>query len=376
MNQTLTFEEKVLWIRLARAKGVGPITFWKLLRKGNDDIRNACKLANALAPEALAEKELLAHEKPNYHLLTTRDENFPKNLTQLKDCPPTLSVIGNVALLNKPSISIVGARNASLAGKIFARKIALELGQSGFVIVSGMARGIDGAAHEASIPTGSIAVLAEGADVIYPTENEQIYRDLEKRGTIVSEMPLGTKIDAALFPRRNRIIAGMSHGVVLIEAAAHSGSLITAQYALESGKEIFAVPGWPADPRARGGNLLIKQGATLVEGADDVLESMKRFIPSSKGARRILNEDACAPYEASGLHEANAPYEASAAYDAPEMTPLKESILNELTSVPVSIEALFQSQECSLPTLLSVITELEIAGAIRRHPNGNISVPS
>ncbi|MDR1208546.1 MAG: DNA-processing protein DprA [Holosporales bacterium] len=355
MNQTLTFEEKILWIRLALAKGVGPITFWKLLRKGNDDIRNACKLANTLAPEALAEKELLAHEKPNFHLLTTRDESFPKNLTQLKDCPPTLSVIGNLALLNKPSISIVGARNASIAGKIFARKIAMELGQSGFVIVSGMARGIDGTAHEASIPTGSIAILAEGADVVYPTENEHLYKELEKHGTIVSEMPLGTKIDAALFPRRNRIIAGLSHGVVLIEAAAHSGSLITAQYALEFGKEIFAVPGWPADVRTRGCNLLIKQGATLTESADDVLESMRRFLPS-KIPQRILSE------------------ESNASYEPPEMTLLKESILSELTSVPVSIEALFQSQECSLPTLLSVITELEIAGAIRRHPNGNVSV--
>lgn len=355
MNFELTFEEKVLWLRLALAKGVGPITFWKLLRKGNDNIHDACKLSNTLAPEALAEKELLAHERPNFHLLTTRDENFPKNLLQLKDCPPVLSVIGNLALLNKPSISIVGARNASLAGKIFARKIALELGQTGFIIVSGMARGIDGAAHEASIPTGSIAVLAEGADVVYPTENEYIYRELEKHGTIVSEMPLGTNIDATLFPRRNRIIAGLSHGVVLIEAAAHSGSLITAQYALDSGKEIFAVPGWPADPRARGCNLLIKQGATLVESADDVLESMGRFLPSKSQQRALRNE------------------KPNATCQPPEMTPLKESILCELSSIPVSIEALYQSQDCDLPTLLSAVTELEMAGAIQRYPNGNIS---
>lgn len=353
----LTFEDKVLWLRLALAKGVGPITFWKLLRKGNDSIHTACTLADTLAPEALAEKELLAHERPNFHLLTTKDKAFPKNLLQLKDCPPVLSVIGDLELLNKPSISIVGARNASLSGKIFAKKIAMELGQRGFTIVSGMARGIDGAAHEASLQTGTIAVLAEGADVVYPAENQHLYEELVKRGTIVSEMPLGTKADAALFPRRNRIIAGLSHGVVLIEAAAHSGSLITAQYALESGKDIFSVPGWPTDPRARGCNALIKQGAVLTENADDVLQVMAHVLPRTNQK----------PAQSSHNNDVNPPR------NIPEMTPLKESILCALTSTPVSIEALYQSQNCDLPTLLSAISELEIAEAIQRHPNGNIS---
>ncbi|MDR1907746.1 MAG: DNA-processing protein DprA, partial [Holosporales bacterium] len=282
----LTLDDKILWIRLALSKGIGPITFWRLLQKNNGNIRQACKHVNNLASEVLAEKELLAHEKPNHHLLIAKDDAFPKSLLELKDCPPFLSVLGDVTLLSEPSIAVVGARNASLSGKIFAAKLVKELGNSGLVIVSGMARGIDGAVHEASLDTGSVAVLAGGVDVVYPSENAHIYKSLGEHGVIVSEMPIGTAIDATLFPRRNRIIAGLALGVVLIEAAEQSGSLITAKFALENGKDIFAVPGFPADPRSRGCNKLIKQGATLVEGAEDVLAAIAHVVPRTGKGRR------------------------------------------------------------------------------------------
>lgn len=343
----------MLWVRLAMSKGIGPVTFWKLLQKAHNNIRKACNLAYNLAPESLAEKEILDHEKPNHCLLAANDERFPKNLLELKDCPPMLSVIGNVELLSKPSVAVVGARNASLSGKIFAVKLVRDLGRNGLTIVSGMARGIDGAVHEASINTGSVAVLAGGADVVYPTENAQIYEALVNHGAIISEMPLGTTIDATLFPRRNRIIAGLAHGVILVEAGAHSGSLITAQYALEYGKEIFAVPGFPTESRSKGCNGLIKQGAILTECPGDVLNVMSRFFPltltSQDPAAQIPAEESCTGS-------------------------FKDEILMEISRSPVSIEALFQSQQCSLPRLLSTLTELELEGKIQRHHNNEVSL--
>ncbi|MDR1597436.1 MAG: DNA-processing protein DprA [Holosporales bacterium] len=407
----LTLEDRILWLRVALSKGVGPITFWKILQKGNGNIRHACKFVETLASEALAEKELLAHEKTNRHFLTAKDDDFPKVLLELRDCPPFLSVIGNVRLLNLPSIAIVGARNASLAGKMFAAKLAQQLGGCGFVIVSGMARGIDGAVHEGSLSTGSVAVLAGGVDVIYPSENTHIYNGLESHGTIISDMPIGTAIEATLFPRRNRIIAGMTRGIVLVEAAEHSGSLITARYALENGREIFAVPGFPADPRSKGCNSLIKQGANLVECAEDVLRAMRHHLGAradgagagadgfcegaraqsakSRGSSGLLHEDAAKEYEhkdsgrkhdkdsARGHDSAVGEYEKDTVgvihgENGFNRANLKASILSEISYVPISIELLLQTQDCGLPLLLSVLTELENNGTIRRMPNNDV----
>jgi DNA processing protein len=351
-----SLEEKTLWLRLALSKKIGPITFWKILQKSENDIYRACKSVENLAPEDLAAKELFLHKKYGFSILTPKDPSFPKTLLNLKDCPPFLSVVGNLNLLNRPTIAIVGARNASLAGKNFAAKFAKTLGQSGFSIVSGMARGIDGAAHYGSIGTGSIAVLAGGLDVIYPPENTAIYESLKKQGVIVSEMPLGTVVDSTLFPRRNRIIAGLSNGVVLIEAAEQSGSLITARFALENNIEIFAVPGSPFDSRSRGCNNLIKQGAILVDSVDDVLSCMGVAANKVEPIFHQSNNcrDRCSP--------------------AGQSSELKESILDEVSHTPISIDSLFQTQNCSLPRLLTLLTELEHDGKILRHANSHISL--
>jgi DNA processing protein len=351
-----SIEEQILWIRLALSKKIGPITFWKILSKSKNNIYNACKLVENLATEDVAEKELSKHKKHGFSILLAKDAAFPQKLLNLKDCPPLLSVVGNLELLNKPTIAIVGARNASLAGKSFAAKFAKNLGLNGFTTVSGMARGIDGAAHCGSMETGSIAVLAGGVDVIYPQENTDIYENLKKHGVIVSEMPIGTVVDATLFPRRNRIIAGLAQGIVLIEAAEQSGSLITAKYALENNIEIFAVPGSPLDSRSRGCNNLIKQGATLVDSADDVLSYMGIAIKHVEAVNKQKNDQCYQRNETDHCSE------------------LKESILAEISHTPIPIDSLFQTQDCSLSRLLTLLTELEHDGKVLRHVNNYVSL--
>lgn len=351
-SHTLNMKEKILWMRLALSKGIGPITFWKILRKAKGNIEQACSFAKDLVPESYVETELIKHEKRGFQVLTGNDPNFPQKLLHLKDCPAFLSFSGDLSLLQKRSIAIVGARNASLLGKILATKIAKDLGEKGFIIVSGMARGIDTAAHEGSLETGSLAVLAGGLDIVYPPENVSLYKKLKEQGGILSEMPLGVAIDASLFPRRNRIIAGLAESVVLIEAATQSGSLITAEYALENGKEIFAVPGFPSDPRSRGCNQLIKQGATLVESAEDICNVLGVTKKNEE------NQESLVSFES----------------PAEEDFSLKNSILQEIGVLPVSLEALFQTQNCSLPHLLNLLTELEVEGKIQRYSNSDVSL--
>lgn len=364
-------EHKILWLQLALSKGLGPITFWKLLKKARGDLAYACSLVKNLAPRHRAEEELTRHQEQGFQILLADDPLFPQKLLQLPDCPPFLSFVGIPELLNLPSISIVGARNASLHGKLFAARIAHNLGQNGLIIVSGMARGIDSAAHEGSLMTGSLAVLAGGLDIIYPPENKELYSHLKKQGGILTEMPLGTAIEPSLFPRRNRLIAGLSEGCVLIEAAAHSGTLITAQYALKEGKRVFAVPGFPSDPRSCGCNQLLRQGATLTESAEDVIErlrtSTRETLASLQVAQEVLTQDA------EELEKHNLVDEISKGCLECDNA-LKEAILHELGQLPISVEALFQVLSCSLPHLLTLLTELESEGKILRHPNNSVSL--
>ncbi|MDR3285248.1 MAG: DNA-processing protein DprA [Holosporales bacterium] len=349
----MDIEEKIPWIRLAISKGIGPITFWNLLKKANGSAKNALNLVDEISSEEAAEDLLIQHNKSGFCILTAYEKYFPQKLKLIKDCPPILSVKGNLELLNKRSIAIVGARNASLLGKIFALKIAKSIGTNGFAVVSGMARGIDCSAHEGSIETGTIAIFAGGLDIIYPPENANLCDSiLKNKGVIISEMMPGTPIDPSLFPRRNRIIAGVSEGVVLIEAAIKSGSLITAKFALEQGKEVFAVPGNPSDPRSKGCNLLIKQGAVLVDSVEDILSC---FNLNSPKVEQIQESVDIFPIKEDTLS-------------------LKTSILSELSTTPISIEILFQHQNCGLPNLLVALGELEAEGKIRRYANSEVSL--
>jgi DNA processing protein len=369
-DKEIKIEEKILWLRLCFSKGVGPLTFWKLLQKTNGSVKAALKLVTPYAgkdgaggdcTEKIAEEILIKHSKLGLQLIFACEKEFPQKLKYTKDCPPVLSVAGSLAPLQKRGIAIVGARNASLVGKLFARKTAKSLGMNGLVIISGFARGIDSAAHEGGLETGTIAVLPGGADVIYPPEHANLYKSIiQNNGTIISEMMPGTNIDPSLFPRRNRLIAGLSEGVILIEAAVRSGSLITAKNAIEQGKELFVVPGHPTDPRSKGGNALIKQGATLIDSYEEVLEALKMA-----GSRAIQ------PERRQCLEEGDF----CEALDSGEVESLKEAILRELGVVPVAVETLFQHQGiCSFPDFLSILGELELDGKIKRHANNEISL--
>jgi DNA processing protein len=272
-------------LRLARTETVGPVTYAALMSRYGEAGKVLEALPNLakrggratplkLATVAEAERELEAGEKLGAVLATVGEPAFPPQLAAIDPPPPVLWMRGHPTLTLKPAVAIVGARIASAVGQRFARALAAELGQAGYAITSGLARGVDGAAHEGSLSTGTVAVLAGGVDDVYPPEHARLHDQIVAQGCVVSENAVGRRATARDFPRRNRIISGLSLGVVVVEAEQRSGSLITARLAAEQGREVFAVPGSPLDPRARGTNDLIRQGATLCEGADDVLRTL------------------------------------------------------------------------------------------------------
>src|SRR5690348_1336856 len=234
-----------------------------------------------------AETELAALARLGARLVCWGEPDYPAALANVEDAPPVLTVLGNPALLQAPIVAVVGARNASANGRRIASELSAGLGEAGIVVASGMARGIDAAAHLGALDSGSVAVVAGGADIVYPEENRGLYDALVERGAVVAELPLGTEPQARHFPRRNRIISGMARGVVVVEAAAKSGSLITARFALEQGREVFAVPGSPLDPRSRGCNDLLRHGATLTESAADVLSQLAPQLRGAQPFRRV-----------------------------------------------------------------------------------------
>lgn len=272
-------EEIIDWLQLINSDNVGPVTFHKLLAKYKSakealgNLPSKCKRF----PRELAVKEFDLCRSKGIRILTSNDSFYPKPLKNLEDAPPVLYTLGNTEILHHPlSLSVVGARNASINGRKLASRIAYDLTENEIVIVSGMARGIDSAAHKGAMyalgqkgPT--IAVLGTGVDVPYPAENTALYHQIAEQGVIISEFPLGTEPQANNFPRRNRLVAGLSLGTLVVEATLHSGSLITARLALEQGKDIFAIPGSPNDARSQGPNKLIKDGAVLVETSEDIL---------------------------------------------------------------------------------------------------------
>lgn len=364
-KQTLTAAERLDWIRLARTEHVGPITFRQLLRRfgtatealkhlGDLSRRGGSSKPLIAASLSSVDKELKAIEKLGGRFLCLCDEDYPEPLAAVEDAPPVLAVLGSVAILHKRLIGIVGARNASLNGRKMAQRLAHDLGEQGFVITSGLARGIDTAAHTEALATGTVAVLAGGVDVVYPEENRQLYDKIAEAGCIVSDQHMGCEPRANLFPRRNRIISGLSLGVVVVEAAQRSGSLITARMALEQGREVFAVPGSPLDPRANGTNDLIRQGAVLTESAADVLEHIHR-------PRQLFAEEPSAPYE-----------EPLIRVDEVALAQTRSKIIENLSTSPVSVDELVRQCQLSLPLVLTVLLELELAGRLDRQPGHQV----
>ncbi len=362
--------ERLEWLRLCRSENVGPVTF-QLLLKRYGNARSALEAIPTLArsggrngpiklctrDEADAENLALTEHGGRFVMLGEAD--YPPLLAAAEAPPPILSAFGQTHLSNTRCIAIVGARNASAAGIRIARRMAHELGVAGFAIVSGLARGIDASAHNGALETGTIAILAGGIDVIYPPEHAELYQALSTRGLILSEMPFGTAPQARHFPRRNRIISAISEAVLVVEAAERSGSLITARFALEQGREVLAVPGSPLDARAHGTNKLIRSGATLVQSAADVMEAL------NEPRRTNLLEPAGASMDGAPL-----------TVDLPEkdLELARLTLSEKLSPVPVEVDELVRQTALPLPLLLTVLLELEIAGRLHRHPGQRVSL--
>jgi len=286
----LSFSERRDWLRLIRTSTVGPVAFDNLLKRyGNagDALSALPRLAGRVSRKAKMvippvldiEREMEASEQLGVRLLCACEPDYPPYLKALTPPPPVISVLGKTELLHKPCIAIIGSRNASAIGLRFARQIARELGEEGYSVVSGLARGIDAQAHSGALDTGTVGVLGGGVDHVYPKQNAEIFAKMRERGALVSESRLGHRATARDFPRRNRIISGLSQGVVVIEAAERSGTLITARYALEQNREVMAAPGSPLDPRTKGCNRLIQQGAALIENTQDILHVLANTRP-------------------------------------------------------------------------------------------------
>ncbi len=279
----LNQSEQLDWLQLIRTPTIGPITFHRLIAKygsAADALAALPELARKAGRQSTlkaanrhdAEREIKKADQQGARLIASCENDYPKALAQIPDAPPILYLRGHANLFEKPSIAIIGARNASGIGRKIARSLAVDLGRANVVVTSGLARGIDAAAHASALETGTIAVVAGGVDVVYPPEHDELTSRIAREGALISECAMGRKPTARDFPKRNRLISGLSHGVLVVEAAAKSGTLITARFALEQGREVFAVPGSPLDPRCQGANRLIRDGATLVETADDVMQ--------------------------------------------------------------------------------------------------------
>lgn len=363
VSSRLSSAEQIARIRLIRSENVGPITFRHLLARFSNAIAALAALpdlagkggarAIRIATSAEAERELAAAEALGAHVLFLGAPPYPPLLAAIEDAPPVLFTLGHLVLLDRPCVALVGARNASAAGLGFASKLARDLSGQGVVVVSGLARGVDTAVHKASLERGTIAVVAGGLDVVYPPENRGLYDAIAAQGLIVAEQPLGTQPQARHFPRRNRIISGLSLGVVVLEAALKSGSLITARQAGEQGREVMAVPGSPLDPRAQGANALIREGATLVQSAHDVMEAIMPLIQR-------------------GSSETDVPFAAS-----PPLIDVAEGdrkiIADLLSPTPVQTDEIIRLCGLSPALVQTILLELELAGRLVRHAGNRVS---
>ncbi|MCE8534786.1 DNA-processing protein DprA [Ruegeria pomeroyi] len=363
-----TEEDRFSWLRLLRSRRVGPTTFRRLMHE-HGTAQNALaalpEVARAagvegyeICPPGVVEAELKAAKAAQARLLCLGDADYPAHLAGISDAPPLLWLLGDPALLRRPMIALVGARNASSLGTRMARALAQDLGAAGFVVVSGLARGIDTAAHLAALPTGTIAVMAGGVDTIYPAENTHLAGDIARQGLRLSEQPMRLTPQARHFPRRNRIISGLAQAVVVVEAAAKSGSLITARDALDQGREVLAVPGHPFDARAAGCNMLIRDGAHLVRNAEDVIAALPTLTTPEPQPDLCHLMQQPAPPPKRSLRETAA---------------LHSQILDRLGPSPVAEDQLIRDLAASPGEVAPVLVDLELEGRINRQAGGLLS---
>ncbi len=400
----LTDAQRLDWLRLIRTEGVGPRTFRTLVNRfagagaALDALPDlARRQGKRLEPptRAQAEAEMAALARLGGRLIATGEADYPRLLQQTDAAPPLLALRG-AAILNRPAVALVGSRNASTAGLAFTERLGRGLGEAGLAVVSGLARGIDARAHKASLRTGTVAVMAGGQDRIYPASHAALVDAiLGEGGAIVAEMPMGWEPRGRDFPRRNRIISGLSYGTVVIEAARRSGSLITARYALEQNREVFAVPGSPLDPRAEGTNDLIRQGATLVSDVAHVLDVIGPIIehgleadaapargrPDLRDQPDFWDEidlDALNPAEAGARDLARRPAAEPFDHldDPPEPGDDRARIVALLGPTPVGTDELARCASVGIRTVQTVLLELELDGRIERHGSGTVSLVS
>jgi len=369
-RKDLSQEEKVARLQLSRTENVGPVTFRHLISRYKTAL-NALAALPELARRGGRKRPLVAARKSDIakeiealsnldgSLIVYGDQSYPEALMATEDAPPVLMALGHPHLLEKKNFAIVGARNCSAVGIKLAGSLARDMGQAGYVVSSGMARGIDTAVHQGALETGTIAVLAGGADVVYPRENAGLYETIIKSGLVLSEMPLGTQPIARHFPRRNRIISGLAAGLLVVEATYKSGSLITARLALEQGREVFAIPGSPMDPRAKGPNDMIRQGAVLVENVENILEVLRMMDA------RIISEPQYDLFDSiSSLETLD---------DGKDLDAARERIRDKLSHTATPIDDLIRMTKLSPAEVQSLLLELELAGEISRYPGNRVA---
>lgn len=369
-NPTLRGSNPLEVLRLIRSERVGPVTFFHLV-KFCGSITKALEMAPEISrrggrkkpivitPKADAEREFEALTKFGAKVILYGEERYPRLLQYISDAPPLLTVRGHAHLFNHTKlVGIVGARNASTNGCLFAKKLAGDLGAAGYSVVSGLARGIDASAHRGSIASGTIAVIGGGIDNIYPPENAALYAEIAAAGAIISELPFGAEPHARSFPGRNRIIAGMSRGLLVVEASLKSGSLITAEYATDYGRDVFAVPGSPMDPRCHGTNRLLKDGAILVESARDIIGNLSSIgeLPLAEREPGMFAESAFAFPDEQTLNDARA------------------SVLTALSASPTLIDDVIAATQLPPHLLMAVLLELELAGRLERHAGSRVAL--
>ena len=365
-------DDAVARLRLIRTDSIGPVTYRQLLaRFGSADaaLRALPDLARrggrvlAVASVAVAEAELAALDAIGAAMVFLGTPGYPSLLADLESAPPVLAARGDLGLLDRPAVAIVGARNASAAGVRLARQLAADLAGEDLVVVSGLARGIDAAAHQGAMAGGTIAVVAGGVDVVYPPENAALMAEIAERGLVVAEQMPGVEPQARHFPRRNRIIAGLAAGTLVVEGAPKSGSLITARIAAEAGREVMAVPGSPLDPRAQGCNLLIREGATLVQSAADVIEALSAFEQgggqgSTQLGMRFKVADSVAWNDAIAADAGDAEHAA---------------VERLLSPTPVAVDEIVRLSGLVSAVVATVLLDLELMGKVVRHAGGRVA---
>ncbi|WP_208435794.1 DNA-processing protein DprA [Bartonella phoceensis] len=384
----LTDRQRLNWLRLLRSENIGAVSFRNLI----DHYKTAENALEALPelsrkgglPTSVrittieeAEKEMQKAERLGIRFIGVGEPDYPAFLKVMEASPPLIAIKGNVSIFEKPSVGIVGSRNASAAGKKLAAQFAHFLGDAGFTTISGLARGIDSIVHQASLLTGTVAVMAGGIDYIYPPENKRLHEDIiNSGGAIISEMPISWRPRAIDFPRRNRIVAGLSLGLLVVEAALRSGSLITARQAAEMGRLTFAIPGSPLDPRSVGTNNLIKDGALLTTHPSDIIEILTPLTPTATPSQLNFFEEEkpislqLKKDNLSIIDKKN--NTSSCVGDERE----RAAILSALSTTPIDLDTLSTHSGVALSNLYLLLIELELAGKLIRHSGGYVSLSS